>query len=102
MAAATFSELTEQQAKNLIYHGLLADSQLMQAKVFQAQQSTYAAKKLCQQITEHLAPIVNNNKDPRYLITYSQALDCLGELPQHPELLKLLQQNAIVDIYFNP
>ncbi len=102
MAAATFSELTEQQAKNLIYHGLLADSQLMQAKVFQAQQSTYAAKKLCQQITEHLAPIVKNNKDPRYLITYSQALDCLGELPQHPELLKLLQQNAIVDIYFNP
>ncbi|CAM5225287.1 transcriptional regulator [Alishewanella longhuensis] len=57
-------------------------------------------EKLCLQITQRLAPIVKDNKDPRYLISYSQALDCLGDLQQRPELLQLLQQNAINSIYF--
>lgn len=102
LAYTAFSELTEQQTQNPTYHGLLADSQLIQAKIFKAQQNHAAATELCQQVIQRLAPIVQRNKEPRYLISYSQALDCLGELQQHPELLHLLQQNAITDIYFNP
>ena len=100
LAVSAFSEFSEQQSQNPIYHGLLADSQLMQAKVLKAQQNAIAAQELCQQITQRLVPIISENKDPRYLISYSQALDCLGELHQHPELLNLLQQNAITSIYF--
>lgn len=100
LAAEAFSELTKQQPQNSVYQGLLADSQLAQAKVLRAMQNPVVATELCQQAIDRLTPITVHNKDPRYLISYSQALDCLGKLQQQSELLNLLQRNAITNIYF--
>ncbi|WP_189483346.1 nSTAND1 domain-containing NTPase [Alishewanella tabrizica] len=100
LAAEAFSELTKQQPQNSVYQGLLADSQLAQAKFLQAMQNPIVATELCQQAIDRLTPITMHNKDPRYLISYSQALDCLGKLQQQSELLHLLQRNAITNIYF--
>lgn len=102
LAFNVYTELNGTFPKNNNYLAFLAESLLAKAKALHLQNQPEATIPLCQQVSTTLAKLTTNNKDPRYLISYSQALDCLGELPQYPELLNLLQQNAITDIYFNP
>lgn len=102
LAFNVYTGLNDTFPENNNYLAFLSESQLAKAKALQLLNQPEASIPLCQQVRTTLAKLTTNNKDPRYLISYSQALDCLGELPQHTELLHLLQQNAIINIYFNP
>jgi DNA-binding winged helix-turn-helix (wHTH) protein/energy-coupling factor transporter ATP-binding protein EcfA2 len=102
LAQAAYDELVEQYSQNISYTAFLADSQLLQAKALVAANQRDAAKSLCLQVQGRLSIIAIINKDPRYSIAYAKALDCLGELHTHPELIAMLQRNGIENIEFQP
>lgn len=92
--------LISKYSMNTTYNGYLSDSQLLQARSLVGINQHQAAKSLCQQVKDNLSVVVAANKDPRYSITYAKALDCLGQLDSHPELIALLLQNGVVSTSF--
>ncbi|MEH8016972.1 winged helix-turn-helix domain-containing protein [Rheinheimera muenzenbergensis] len=100
LAIRSFTELSELYKQNSVYSVALAESQLLQAKVLFATGSTDMAEHLCGQIGDSLIGITEKNKEPRYLVAYAKALDCLGELSNEQELITMLQQNGIVSYNF--
>lgn len=100
LAYTAYRELTVQSPNNLSYMAFLSSTQLLQAKALVATAQKDAAILLCQQIKERIAGITASNQDPHYMLTYAKALDCLGELKNHPNLIAILQQNGIVNFHF--
>ncbi|WP_333607764.1 nSTAND1 domain-containing NTPase, partial [Arsukibacterium sp.] len=95
LAYATFSELIEQHRENHSYGLGLADTQLLQAKFLLATDKRDMALDLCHQVKGHLSVITAKNKEPRFIITFAKALNCLGELQDNPDILAILQQNDL-------
>ncbi|WP_027671100.1 winged helix-turn-helix domain-containing protein [Rheinheimera baltica] len=100
LASAASDRLVAQYPQNTTYIGYLSESQLLQAKALVANRQREAASLLCQQVKNNLSVIIDVNKNPNYTINYAKALDCLGQLDSHPQVIDLLQQNGIVNIYF--
>jgi len=100
LAYAASSKLVEQYSENISYIAFLSDSQLLQARALIEASQRETAIALCLQVRHRLAAIAESNKEPAYSIAYAKALDCLGELESHPELMTMLQQNGIVNIRF--
>ncbi|KKO48974.1 transcriptional regulator [Arsukibacterium sp. MJ3] len=100
LANASFTKLTEQYTQNLSFSGAVADSQLRQAKALMATDKLDTAVIFCNQAKARLSIITEKNKEPRYVISYAKALDCLAQLSSHPELILLLQKNGIVRYLF--
>ena len=93
-------KLASQYANNISYVAFLTDSQLLQAKAFVAEGQHEAATLLCGHVRQRLTGIVQTNRDARFVGAYAKALDCLGLLPGQTELMKLIQQNSIVNHRF--
>lgn len=100
LAYTVFTELTSQSPQNQTYIVNLSDSQLLQAKALIIANQPDSAMPLCSQAKRRLSVITASNRDPRYTITYAKALDCLGELENHPKLITMLLQNDIVNYNF--
>lgn len=100
LASNSFNELTEQYKQNQNYTAAVSDSHLLQAKVEMATGKPEKALSFCNQIKEQLSVVTSKNKEPRIIIAYAKALDCLGELQSYPEILEMLQKNDIVNYKF--
>lgn len=100
LAFASFSELAAQYRQSYSFSVGHADSLLLQAKVLRATGNEKAAVTLCNQVKTNLVDITNKNKEPRYMIAYAKALDCLGELKVYPHILAELHKNNIVNYNF--
>lgn len=93
-------KLASQYTNNISYIAFLTDSQLLQAKALVAEGQHDAATLTCGHVRQRLAEIVQTNKDARFVGAYAKALDCLGLLASQTELVKMLQQNNIVNHRF--
>ncbi|AZG72302.1 winged helix-turn-helix domain-containing protein [Shewanella livingstonensis] len=102
LAISSFSELTTEFKQSSLYVANLTQSNMLAASLLASIGQPQQVITLCRQSKSLLATIVEKNNDPQFTIPYAQALDCLGELDQHPDLLQLLQQSAITDFRFNP
>jgi tetratricopeptide (TPR) repeat protein len=102
LAISSFSKLTTEFKQSSLYEANLTQSNMLAASLLASLGQPQQVITLCRQSKSLLATIVDKNNDPQFTIPYAQALDCLGELDQHPDLLQLLQQSAITDFRFNP
>ena len=100
LAVSGYSELSENFPLNRAHYIALLESQLLQAKTRSVMHGQDKAVVICRNIKERLADIIENNKEPRYLINYAKALDCLNEISEHSVLISLLQHNAITNFHF--
>lgn len=100
LAVSGYSELSENFPLNRAHYIALLESQLLQAKTRSVMHGQDKAVVICRNIKERLADIIENNKEPRYLINYAKALDCLNEISEHSVLASLLQHNAITNFHF--
>ncbi|MDP2714651.1 winged helix-turn-helix domain-containing protein [Rheinheimera sp.] len=100
LAYASLKALTERHRQNYNYSLALADTQLLQAKVLLATDKRGMAVNLCNQVKDNLSVITEKNKEPRFIITFAKALNCLGELQNYPDILAMLQQNNIANFKF--
>jgi len=100
LAVSGYSELSENFPLNRAHYIALLESQLLQAKTRSVLHGQDKAVVICRNIKERLADIIENNKEPRYLINYAKALDCLNEISEHSVLISLLQHNAITNFHF--
>ncbi|MGI2114169.1 winged helix-turn-helix domain-containing protein [Shewanella frigidimarina] len=102
LAISSFSKLTTEFKQSSLYVANLTQSNMLAASLLASLGQPQQVITLCRQSKSLLATIVDKNNDPQFTIPYAQALDCLGELDQHHDLLQLLQQSAITDFRFNP
>lgn len=100
LAVSGYTELSENFPLNRAHYIALLESQLLQAKTRSVLHGQDKAVVICRNIKERLADIIENNKEPRYLINYAKALDCLNEISEHSVLISLLQRNAITNFHF--
>ena len=100
-AIVSFSQLAAEFNQNTAYSAGLAQSKMLTASLLASLGQADEIGSLCEQSKILLAAIVEKNNDPQFTIPYAQALDCLGELEQHNDLVKQLQQSAIADYKFN-
>lgn len=97
-ALESFQSLPQtQNARFLLY---LINSELTLAKALAKTNQSDKAQQLCQKNYTILAPIVKENKDPKYSRPYAQVLDCLGLLATEYELIQILKKNNIDDFNF--
>tara|TARA_R110000851_G_scaffold44749_1_gene109835 strand:+ start:30322 stop:33621 length:3300 start_codon:yes stop_codon:yes gene_type:complete len=101
-AIASFNQLTTEFSQNTTYTSDLAQSNMLAAKLLTSLGQPQQVNLLCKQSKALLASIVDNNSAPQYTIPYAQALDCLKELEQHPDVVQLLENSAITDFRFSP
>ncbi|MGI1998792.1 winged helix-turn-helix domain-containing protein [Shewanella frigidimarina] len=101
-ATASFNQLINEFKQSSLYIASLAQSNMLTATLLAQLGQPQQANSLCQQTKKQLALIVDKNNEPKFTVPYAQALDCLGELTQHPNLVQLLESSAITDFRFNP
>ncbi|WP_445776976.1 nSTAND1 domain-containing NTPase [Shewanella sp.] len=101
-AIASFKQLTIEFTQDTSYSINLAQSKMLTARLLNALNRHKDVHTLCEQSKVLLASIAEKSNAPQFTVPYAQALDCLGELDQHPSLLQLLQQSAITDFRFSP
>ncbi|MGI2177320.1 winged helix-turn-helix domain-containing protein [Shewanella frigidimarina] len=101
-AMAFFSKKNTEFNQNTVYSAGLAQSNMLAASLLKSLGQPLQIVPLCQQTKSQMAAIVEKNNNPQFTIPYARALDCLGELPQHPDLVQLLESSAITDFRFNP
>ncbi|MBU1311077.1 MAG: winged helix-turn-helix domain-containing protein [Gammaproteobacteria bacterium] len=100
LASTSLNELTQEYPQNHSYLALLSDIQLLKAKTLMALGQSSDALALCGRVEQKIGDITADNKDPKYLISYTKSLDCQGKLESRPELITLLRQNGVVDFNF--
>ena len=100
LAVSGYSELNQRAPQNQSYYVALVESQLFKAKALSILDEHEQAITICKSIKDRLADTIKNNKEPRHLISYTKALDCLNELNEHPTLTTLLQQNGVTNFNF--
>lgn len=100
LAVSGYTELSENFPLNRAHYIALLESQLLQAKTRSVLHGQDKAVVICRNIKDRLADIIENNKEPRYLINYAKALDCLNEISEYSVLVSLLQHNAITNFHF--
>ncbi|MEH6733849.1 MAG: winged helix-turn-helix domain-containing protein [Shewanella sp.] len=101
-AITSFNQLTIEFNQSSLYVASLAQSNMLTASLLTSLGQPKQVNSLCQQTKNQLADIIDKNKEPRFTMPYAKALDCLGELDQHDDLVQQLQQSAITDYKFNP
>jgi tetratricopeptide (TPR) repeat protein len=101
-AIASFNQLTTEFGQNTTYPAGLAQSNMLAATLLTSLGQPQQVNLLCKQSKALLASIVDNNSAPKFTVPYAQALDCLKELNQHPDLIQLLQRTSITDYRFSP
>ncbi|WP_350995656.1 winged helix-turn-helix domain-containing protein [Shewanella sp. TB7-MNA-CIBAN-0143] len=99
-ATTSFNQLVTEFPQSSAYTAGLAQSKMLMASLLASVGSSQQVKVLCEQSKALLISIVNKNSSPQFTIPYAQALDCLGEVEQQPDLIKQLQQSAIIDYRF--
>lgn len=100
LAVSGYTGLNEKSPQNQSYYVALVESQLLKAKALSMLDEHEQAITICKSIKDRLIDGIKNNKEPRHLISYTKALDCLNELNEHPTLTTLLQQNGITNFNF--
>lgn len=100
LASTSLNELTQKYPQNHSYLALLSDIQLLKAKTLMVLGQSSDALALCGRVEQKIGDITADNKDPKYLISYTKSLDCQGKLESRPELITLLHQNGVVDFNF--
>jgi tetratricopeptide (TPR) repeat protein len=101
-AITSFKQLITEFNQSSLYVASLAQSNMLTASLLTSLGQPKQVNSLCQQTKNQLADIIDKNKEPRFTMPYAKALDCLGELDQHDDLVQQLQQSAITDYKFNP
>ncbi|MGX9461209.1 nSTAND1 domain-containing NTPase [Shewanella sp. A14] len=101
-ATASFNQLINEFKQNSYYLARLAQSNMLTATLLTQLGLPQQANSLCLQTKKQLALIADKNNEPKFTVPYAHALDCLGELTQHPNLVQLLESSAITDFRFNP
>lgn len=99
-AIKLYSVLTKQYPKESKYLAYLSESQLLKAQLIREFEKTEETKNLCLSSKSRLENIIVKNKDPSYVIPYVKAVDCLGEINIHQELIDKLEQEGIQNIKF--
>lgn len=99
-AYSLLTEVIKDAPNNSKYHASLGEVELLNAKLAKQQKETQLMVQYCTKVKTRLSPIQEKDKDPLYVQTYAKALDCLGELDEHPKLVKQLTQAEITDIKF--
>jgi len=77
------------------YQHLLAVVALLESRREVEGGNNLKAQLKCQEAKTALAPTVEFNKDPKYLVPFVDALRCLGELEQYSNIQKLLAREQI-------
>lgn len=101
-AIASFKQLTTEFTQDTSYSISLAQSKVLTATLLTSLNQPKEVQTLCEQSKMLLASIAEKSNAPQFTVPYAKALDCLGELDQHYDLVKLLQQSNIADYRFNP
>jgi len=101
-ATTSFKQLINEFKQNSYYLARLAQSNMLTATLFTQLGQPQQANSLCLQTKKQLALIVDKDNEPKFTVPFALALDCLGELPQHPDLVQLLESSAITDYRFTP
>jgi len=101
-AIASFNQLITEFKQSSLYVASLAQSKMLAATLLTSLGPSQQVNSLCLQAKNQLAPIIDHNSDPKFTVPYAQALDCLKELKQHPDLIQLLQRSSITDYRFSP
>ncbi|MEM5506351.1 winged helix-turn-helix domain-containing protein [Shewanella frigidimarina] len=101
-ATTSFNQLINEFKQNSYYLARLAQSNMLTATLLTQLGQPQQANSLCLQTKKQLALIADKNNEPKFTVPFAKALDCLGELTQHPNLVQLLESSAITDFRFNP
>ena len=101
-ATTSFNQLINEFKQSSLYVASLAQSNMLTATLLAQLGPPQQANSLCLQTKKQLALIVDKNNEPKFTVPFAKALDCLGELTQHPNLVQLLESSAITDFRFNP
>lgn len=97
-AIELYQEMTTAFPQNTLYPAYLADAKVSYAKSLQANNENYS--RVCEEARELLAPLVNHNKDPRYIVPYIRASDCLNKHKDILNLQETLTKHHIINIQF--
>ncbi|WP_144212494.1 nSTAND1 domain-containing NTPase [Shewanella donghaensis] len=94
-AISLFSDMSAKQPNNVSYIAMLSSSQMLHYAAAKALNAAHSDTTACQQTKARLAPLLSANKDPKIIVPYAAALQCLGELDAHQPLIALLGNGGI-------
>jgi hypothetical protein len=100
LATNLYNDLALTFKQNYLYLSDLTNSELLQAYALRNLNSSKSVISLCLRAKNRLKVIVEKNKDPKFIVLYARALDCLGELDENSELIRLLEKANITDVRF--
>lgn len=100
LATNSYKELSKQFSQEIIYSANFALSELLQASIYKALGELSSSVGLCQKVKNILTPFAEKNKDPIFTTSYARALDCLGELDTHKDLINFFEKTGITNIRF--
>lgn len=99
-ASSLLEKLISDAPNDYKYYAILAEVELLEAKQFKQRNELQLMQQHCIKVKNRLSSIQDKDKDPQYLQPYAKALDCLGELDTHKELVSKLKQAGIKKIKF--